>query len=147
MAAINQITIAGGSTYDVNDKRITTSAVSTATHFLATDSSISSIAPITASNLASVLGVYKLDENPNFSDLNDAVGVTQGITYYFFSPSVAPQNLPSEISTTTRFFLEVINSTGKPNSYDIIQRITNRSSNVMYQRYRTGTSWSEWGRL
>lgn len=57
MAAINQITIAGGSTYDVNDKRITTSAVSTATHFLATDSSISSIAPITAANLASVLGV------------------------------------------------------------------------------------------
>lgn len=56
MAAINQITIAGGSTYDVNDKRITTSAVSTATHFLATDSSISSIAPITAANLASVLG-------------------------------------------------------------------------------------------
>ena len=59
MAAINQITIAGGSTYDVNDKRITTSAVETATHFLATDSSISSIAPITAKNLASVLGATR----------------------------------------------------------------------------------------
>ena len=37
-------------------KSISTTAVSTATHFLATDSSISSIAPITAANLASVLG-------------------------------------------------------------------------------------------
>ena len=76
MAAINQITIAGGSTYDVNDKRITTSAVSTATHFLATDSSISSIAPITASNLASVLGVdppistVSLTPNQTFNVIN-----------------------------------------------------------------------------
>lgn len=60
MAAINQIKLNSTSTtYDVNDKRITTTAVTTATHFLTTDSSVSSIAPITAANAASVLGAAK----------------------------------------------------------------------------------------
>lgn len=98
-------------------------------------------------NLASVLGVYKLIDNYNPSDLNDVVGQAKGITYYFVASNNAPQNLPSEISTSTRFFLEVINSSGLPNAYDIIQRVTNRSSTVTYQRYRTGTSWSAWERL
>lgn len=45
--------------YKVNDARITTSAVTTATHILTTNSGVTSIAPITAANLASVLGATR----------------------------------------------------------------------------------------
>jgi len=63
MANITELQLQGDSTvHKLNDARISTTAVSTATHFLATDSSISSIAPITAANLASVLGADKRSE-------------------------------------------------------------------------------------
>lgn len=53
---LRELQLQGDSTvYKLNDARITTTAVTTATHFLATDGSVSSIAPITAANLASVV--------------------------------------------------------------------------------------------
>jgi hypothetical protein len=52
-----ELQLQGDSTvYKVNDARITTTAVTTATHILTTNSGVTSIAPITAANLASVLG-------------------------------------------------------------------------------------------
>ena len=63
MANITELQFQGDSTvHKLNDARITTTAVTTATHFLATNSGISSIAPITAANLASVLGVPRSDD-------------------------------------------------------------------------------------
>lgn len=60
MAVINQIKLgSSGTTYDVNDKRVTTTAVTTATHVLTADSGVTSIAPITITNLASVLGAVE----------------------------------------------------------------------------------------
>lgn len=86
MAAINQIKLNSTSTtYDVNDKRITTSEVSTATHFLATDSSVSSIAPITAANLASVLGRHITNKvatagmDANYFELGTSYSLTAGV--------------------------------------------------------------------
>ena len=57
MAVLTQLQLDGSSTvYDLNDARISATSVSTATHFLATNSSVSAINPISASDLASVLG-------------------------------------------------------------------------------------------
>lgn len=56
MAYLDEMNI-GGTDYTIQDNRISTTAVTTATHLLATNSGVTSIAPITAANLASVLGV------------------------------------------------------------------------------------------
>lgn len=57
MANITELQLQGDSTvHKLNDARITTTAVTTATHILTTNSGVTSIAPITAANLASVLG-------------------------------------------------------------------------------------------
>jgi hypothetical protein len=64
MAVVNQLNLNVGTEqnpnfvlHDINDKRISTTAVTTATHLLTCNSGVTSIAPITAANLASVLGV------------------------------------------------------------------------------------------
>ena len=57
MAVLTQIQLEGSSTvYDINDARISATSVATATHFLATNSGVSAINPISAADLASVLG-------------------------------------------------------------------------------------------
>lgn len=45
--------------HDLHDKRISTTAVTTATHLLATNAGVTAMNPITAANLASILGVAK----------------------------------------------------------------------------------------
>lgn len=77
MAVINQLNINLGTEanpnfvlHDINDKRITTTAITTCSHILASNSaSLTSIAPITAANLASVLGGGV--EIPSDANLND----------------------------------------------------------------------------
>lgn len=66
MAVVNQLNLNVGTEqnpnfvlHDINDKRISTTAVTTATHLLSCNSGVTSIAPITAENLASVLGVRR----------------------------------------------------------------------------------------
>lgn len=57
MANMTELQLQGDSTvHKLNDARISTTAVTTATHILTTNSGVTSIAPITAANLASVLG-------------------------------------------------------------------------------------------
>ena len=57
MAVMTQLQLEGSSTvYDINDARISATSVATATHFLATNSGVSAINPISAADLASVLG-------------------------------------------------------------------------------------------
>lgn len=71
MAVMTQLQLEGSSTvYDINDARISSTSVSTATHFLGTNSSVSAINPISAADLASVLGVLNRVVNvPANSDL------------------------------------------------------------------------------
>ena len=78
------------------------------------------------------------------SDLNTVLGVRKGVTYYLVSGT--PLNLPDGLSGD-RFVLEVLNSSGMSNSFDVIQRITARSSNITYQRSRTNRAtdaWTNW---
>lgn len=118
MAAITQIKLDSTSTtYDINDKRITTTAITTCTHVLASSSSsLTSIAPITAANLASVLGVLTVNVHPNpiaqNSDLNN---FTAGV-YHCQNASVCSTltNVPSEVSGNFRLIViyNTSNSTG-----------------------------------
>lgn len=60
MANITELQLQGDSTvHKLNDARITTTAVTNPTHILTTNSDVTRIAPITAANLASALGVPK----------------------------------------------------------------------------------------
>lgn len=63
MANITELQFQGDSTvHKLNDARITTTAVTNNTHILTTNSDVTSIAPITSANLASVLGVQRSDD-------------------------------------------------------------------------------------
>lgn len=60
MANITELQFQGDSTvHKLNDARITTTAVTNPTHILTTNSDVTTIAPITAANLASVLGATR----------------------------------------------------------------------------------------
>lgn len=141
MAAINQIKLNSTSTtYDVNDKRITTSAVSTATHFLATDSSVSSIAPITAANAASVLGGLQFKNN-NLDDMDTIT--TQGI--YYVSENT---HLPSGFGNGMLIVF-------KAAANRILQIIARTNDSQMYWRMTwedysqpgNPTRWFEWNKI
>lgn len=94
MANITELQLQGDSTvHKLNDARITTTAVDTATHILTTNSGVTSIAPITAANLASVLGVVNY-----FRTVTDANDIIMQRGFYladFGDPSLV-SNLPQE---------------------------------------------------
>lgn len=80
MAVVNQLNLNVGTEqnpnfvlHDINDNRISTKDVTTATHLLTCNSGVTSIAPITAANLASVLGGLEhatvRDNTTSFDDL------------------------------------------------------------------------------
>lgn len=85
--------------HDIHDKRISTTAVTTATHLLATNDGVTAMNPISAANLASVLGAtYILI--PIDSDLNDYT--KDGAVYRVPNSGVANSliNKPSGFSTS-----------------------------------------------
>ena len=80
MAVVDQLNLNVGTEqnpnfvlHDINDKRISTTAVTTATHILTCNSGVSSIAPISAANLAAVLGAFEhatvRENTTSFDDL------------------------------------------------------------------------------
>lgn len=69
--------------HDLHDKRISTTAVTTATHLLATNAGVTAMNPITAANLASVLGKTLLTRRTRLTDFDLAV----------LKQAVADQNL------------------------------------------------------
>ena len=90
MAVVNQLNLNVGTEqnpnfvlHDINDKRISTTAVTTATHILTCNSGVTSIAPITAANLASLLGGALLTRHTRLTDFDLAV----------LKQAVADQNL------------------------------------------------------
>ena len=66
-----ELQLQGDSTvYKLNDARITTTAVSTATHILTTNSGVTSIAPITAENLGKVVAGAGLTRRTRLADFS-----------------------------------------------------------------------------
>ena len=81
------------------------------------------------------------------TDMNNMVPSGNGHFCSFFGGTTAPSNLPSAMSPSTRFFIEVFQFS----TYDVIQRVTARNTNVTYQRYGTGNpgsrTWTAWKEL
>ena len=69
--------------HDLHDKRISTTAVTTATHLLATNAGVTAMNPISAANVASVLGGALLTRRTRLTDFDLAV----------LKQAVADQNL------------------------------------------------------
>ena len=92
MANITELQLQGDSTvHKLNDARITTTAVTNPTHILTTNSDVTSIAPITSANLASVLGGQATIVNST----NDANTFVTSGHYRWDSSSYLPANCPS----------------------------------------------------
>lgn len=125
MAAITQIKLSSNNTtYDVNDKRISSTAVTTADYLLTCNSAVTSIAPISIANAASVLG--------------ESLG-------FYNSLKQIPRNTVNDLNNlTTNSFMEIYNDTiqNVPNNskYGLVIHFNVVSSN--FQLYVTGDSTS-----
>ena len=149
MAVVNQLNLNVGTEqnpnfvlHDIHDKRISTTAVTTATHLLTCNSGVTSIAPITTANLASVLGGV-VETLPQNSDLNNLK--TRGKKYV--SPSGAysstMSNLPTSQSASAGF--ELMYFSGYSNTTYGCQLFFNHlGTYVRYQNLDSGTRFSEW---
>jgi len=130
MAVLNQLTVSG-TTYDLNDKRISTTAVTTATHLLTCNSGVTSIAPITAANLASVLG------GPGTVEL-----MTKGLSdydalhggWYFCGAGYTDDDRPENTSCF------VLNK--KQGVSSGLQIIFHVNANRFYIRFHVGNTWT-----
>ena len=143
MAVMTQLQLEGSSTvYDINDARISSTSVSTATHFLGTNSSVSAINPISAADLASVLGAFTIPT---------AITVVSGFSFnsaatnkvYFFSNSgtsdFGTSDCPQDSPSGSYSLLE---TWGYANWFKI-QRFTNFGGYIYVRFYMTNT-WKPW---
>ena len=143
MAVVNQLNLNVGTEqnpnfvlHDINDKRISTTNVTTATHLLACNSGVTSIAPITAANLASVLGAFIKGETFDIDDIHTT------ITFICHSRYL-DGTLPS--GHTTSAFATIETFAG--NDAIQAQRLTyyGSSSTSIYTRlWRDSTTWGTW---
>lgn len=132
MAVMTQLQLEGSSTvYDLNDARISSTSVSTATHFLGTNSSVSAINPISASDLASVLGAIQFT-NKSSGSLNNI------ITNKFFRAASTVTNVPSVYDC---FGVAIFDENGLG-----IQLLADLLGNA-YVRAKNGTGWKNWKKI
>ena len=146
MAVVNQLNLNVGTEqnpnfvlHDLNDKRISTTAVTTATHLLTCNSGVTSIAPITAANLASVLGVWQhVGTLTESDDLNSKIVGSFVVT----GSSGIPENAP----TNKGFFL-VCFGAGKVASYGlqiVFELTSNVNLNNVYYRTYGSSTYNKW---
>lgn len=130
MAVLAQLQLDGSSTvYDINDARISSTSVSTATHFLGTNSSVSAINPISASDLASVLGAAK--------SFSGSIDECTSPGFYYYSPS---GNLPDLGGGTSAWYYIIV--IGRS---DVCQYVFKNQGEKLAIRTKTaGNSWSAW---
>lgn len=140
MAVVNQLNLNVGTErnpnfvlHDINDKRISTTAVTTATHILTCNSGVTSIAPITAANLASVLG-----------ETTTAITDWDNVPFYgMFSSSSTASNAPAGGGYFTGF--QFFNS-----RHQHTYQVATRSSDLtIYLRVKTSLSgsWGSWKKI
>ena len=147
MAVMTQLQLEGSSTvYDLNDARISSTSVSTATHFLGTNSSVSAINPISAADLASVLGVAESKSKWNMSTVDDLMAPG----FYLVSVS-SGTGLPFGTCT---FMLLVIGGQTSNTGFDRCAQIAICIyANGTYSlgdtkiRCKASTGWTEWRKV
>lgn len=139
MAVINQLNINLGTEanqnfvlHDINDKRITTTAITTCSHILASNSaSLTSIAPITAANLASVLGAVSLAETDDFNTM------THWGTYSIYS-SESKSHHPTQFSGSGYLYVYGWKYSGQTRTIQVLVTPNGIARRVLI------TEWSNW---
>ena len=76
------------------------------------------------------------------TDLNELKGIINKVAFYRFTVNSAPANTPIDV-VDTRFYVEVANI---GDSY-VSQRYLGLRTKVVYQRFFTGSDWSDWQRI
>ena len=146
MAVVDQLNLNVGTEqnpnfvlHDINDKRISTTAVTTATHLLTCNSGVTSIAPITAANLASVLGglIFKgASTIPSNSNLNDFYKA--GSYQCAMTTAQTLQNCPY---SNAGIMLIVIT---RYTNGDMSQQLLFGDPNNIYSRTKNNDNWGGW---
>ena len=150
MAVVNQLNLNVGTEqnpnfvlHDINDKRISTTAVTTATHILTCNSGVTSIAPITAANLASVLGgKYRdLASNTNLNNIRECGFYCAGSK----SKAESLVNMPSGFTPTAGLVVIVVsgytNNSSEETRKSYCTQFLIYKKQVFIREYTTGT-WS-----
>ena len=140
MAVLTQIQLEGSSTvYDLNDARISATSVATATHFLATNSGVSAINPISAADLASVLGGFRY--NAQISSDDDLDDYTTTGAWEILS-SVSPDNFVYMGGTSTLLVF------GDGYANNTVQILVAATTARIALRIKRGTgAWTQWREL
>ena len=150
MAVVNQLNLNVGTEqnpnfvlHDINDKRVSTTAVTTATHILTCNSGVTSIAPITAANLASVLGVKETVSLSSGTDLNGIKDTTK--IYTCSSATIASSLVNCPVSVGFKMYVISVNTVDTPTAPRVAQVIiANYENGNVYIRKILGSSVSNW---
>ena len=148
MAVLTQLQLDGSSTvYDLNDARISSTSVSTATHFLGTNSSVSAINPISAADLASVLGVAESKSKWNVSTVDDLM-----VPGFYLVTVSSGTGLP--FGTCTFMLLVIGGQTSNTSGFDRCAQIavciyasSTYSLGDTKIRCKASTGWTEWKKV
>ena len=142
MANITELQLQGSSTvHKLNDARITTTAVTTATHILTTNSGVTSIAPITIANLASDLGVTnaKIDSG---GDCNTAFQAKQGIHLRYITGNIS--NAPYS-SSQSGYLIMITLFMGISDIWQLACDIVR--GRMWFRNKSSSTTWDSWKQI
>ena len=152
MANITELQFQGDSTvHKLNDARITTTAVTTATHILTTNSGVTSITPITTANLASVLGGVVIKYQAAANAKKDLNGCTQVGASYIINPggTNAYANFPHANGTGLWGSLSVSSFSGGNSLKQVMvgSDVNNVTEVWVRASYQDGVQWESWQRV
>ena len=148
MAVVNQLNLNVGTEqnpnfvlHDINDKRISKTTVTTATHILTCNSGVTSIAPITAANLASVLGEFFFGSSAiNITSNSELKTYTSPGVYRIPSESVA-QTISDNPYKTGGSMVFVISAY---NNGNYVVQISISTAGLYARRKTTTSTFASW---
>lgn len=127
--------------HDLHDKRISTTAATTATHLLATNAGVTAINPMTIANAASVLGVVNAKElGGSVSDFNSIL--TEGTYSIGVEKLEDMSNKPAGLSSQRALLTVVVNN----NKALVKQTLTGFVGGEVFERIYYNNVWQAWSR-
>lgn len=152
MAVVDQLNLNVGTEqnpnfvlHDINDKRISTTAVTTATHLLTCNSGVTSIAPITAANLASVLGEKLHLNDNNLPAVSNTTSFDSLMNNGRFYVGKSHPDKPSIMASNNSCLLEVTSANNGTRVVQILYEFTSIPSYFLIRMINsTALVWSSW---
>lgn len=122
--------------HDLHDKRISTTAVTTATHLLATNAGVTAMNPISAANLASVLGT-----SSDLIDSQEKLDSAQSGVHYLWG-----QFIPDGLNVSLSGIMLVFAAKPGLTINWKINIIIDTNAQTVYMRFSVdnGSTWRSW---